>query len=47
MIDILIYLMIGFMAILGIVSSVYLVVSIPVVLIYKIHRKIRFNERIM
>lgn len=47
MIDILIYLMIGFMVIIGIGSSVYLVVSIPVVLIYKIHRKIRFNEKIM
>lgn len=45
--DILIYLIIIFMAALGGGSTIYVVCSLPVVIIYKIHRKIKYGENIM
>ena len=45
--NILIYLMVGFMFICGGLSSLYLIISLPTVLIYKIYRKVKFGENIM
>ena len=45
--NILTYVMFFFMAIFGGLSTVYVVVSLPVVLGYKIFRKIKFGEKIL
>ena len=42
-----IYLIIIFMAVLGGGSTIYVVLALPVTIIYKIYRKIKFNESIM
>ena len=44
--DILIYLIILFMAVLGGGSTIYVVCSLPVVIIYKIHRKTKYGENL-
>ena len=45
--NIIIYIMIIFMAIFGGLSTIYLVVSIPSILIWKIYRKVKFGDKIM
>ena len=42
-----IYMIIAVMALLGGGSTVYVVCSLPVVIIYKIYRKVKFGERIL
>lgn len=41
------FLIVGFMCIVGVVPSLYLLVAIPAVVGYKIHRKIRFGTSIL
>jgi len=41
------YLFIIFMVIFGGLSTIYVVLSLPVVIVYKIYRKIKFGEKIM
>lgn len=45
--NILTYLLILFMGILGGGSTIYVVCALPVVIIYKIYRKIKYGENIM
>lgn len=45
--NLIIYLFIVFMAITGGFSTLYLVISLPTVIIWKIYRKIKYNEEIM
>ena len=41
------YIFIIFMVIVGGLSTIYVVFSLPVVLVYKIFRKIKFGEKIL
>lgn len=43
MTNILNFLIVGFMCIVGVVPSLYLLFAIPVVIGYKIHRKLRYG----
>ena len=45
--NIIMYILIIFMAIVGGLSTIYVVFSLPVVLVYKIFRKIKFGEKIL
>ena len=42
-----IYILIFFMFICGGLSSAYVVVSLPVVIIYKLYRKIKYKENLL
>ncbi len=41
------YILIFFMVIFGGLSTIYVVISLPAVIIYKIFRKIKFKEKIL
>ena len=45
--NIFIYLFILFMVVIGGGSTIYLVSALPVVIIYKTYRKIKYGEKIM
>lgn len=45
--DVITYIFIFFMAILGGLSTIYVVLALPAVLIWKVYRKIKFGEKIM
>lgn len=45
--NILIYIMIFFMFVCGGLSTLYVVISLPVVIIMKIYRKVKYGEKIM
>ncbi len=45
--NIITYIVIFFMVIFGGFSTLYVVVSLPVTIIYKIFRKIKFGEKIL
>ena len=45
--NILTYILIFFMVIFGGLSTIYVVISLPTVIIYKIFRKIKFKEKIL
>lgn len=45
--NILTYMLIIFMVIFGGLSTIYVVISLPAVIIYKIFRKIKFKEKII
>lgn len=45
--NIFIYLFILFMVVLGGGSTIYVVSALPIVIIYKIHRRIKHGENIM
>ena len=45
--NILMYMLIIFMVIFGGLSTIYVVISLPAVIIYKIFRKIKFKEKIL
>lgn len=44
--DIITYIFIGFMVIIGGGTSLYLVISLPAVIVWKIYRKIRYGYKI-
>lgn len=45
--DVITYIFIFFMTIFGGLSTIYVVLALPVVLIWKVYRKIKFGEKIM
>lgn len=45
--NIAIYIMIFFMCVCGGLSTLYVAISLPVVIIWKIYRKIKFGEKII
>lgn len=45
--NILIYILIFFMVVFGGLSTIYVVISLPAVIINKIFRKIKFKEKIL
>ena len=45
--NILIYILIFFMVVFGGLSTIYVVISLPAVIVYKIFRKIKVKEKIL
>lgn len=45
--NIFLYIMIGFMFICGGLSTIYVVLALPVTLFVKVYRKIKYGEKIM
>ena len=45
--NVLIYIILGLMVLCGGLSSIYVLISIPTVIVWKLYRKVKFGERIM